>query len=222
MAEFNKSIGDWKKWDSAALSKYLQQNGIAGSYAEMFTENNIDGKTAPRITESHLQEMGINKIGDRITIINILDTLKKAQDLVENTREIWSGKEMLFDSNLSWACVTCFGACPRDPKTYVLTQKDLQIRTFNPKRCLCIELSCLYPFKSTDNIDLSTVQDVDFHSIPPSCVGQLCCGMRVKDTIVIDVGGDGKKVMVLRKKQGEEVTKRIKQQVEVSQRMERS
>ena len=70
-------------------------------------------------------------------------------------------------------------------------------------------------------MDLSTVQDVDFHSIPPSCIGQLCCGMRVKDTIIIDVG-TGKKVIVLRRKEGDEVTKRIKQQVEVSQRMERS
>jgi len=220
MAEFNKDIGNWKEWDSIKLSKYLKKKGVPGDYAEMLITNNVDGKNAPSITESHLKEMGIDSIGDRIAIINALGTLKKAGAIENNNREIWTAKEMLFDSNCSWAFRTCCGLFPKDAKTYVLTNNHLQIKTLSPTRCFCISLSCLHPYKHTDNVDLSIISDVNGSSVPPSCIGQLCCCKRVKDIVTINAGKETKR-LVLRNKKGEEAQKRIKQQVEVTQRMER-
>jgi len=220
MAEFN--LGNWTEWDSNKLSKYLEKNDVPGSYAETFITNNIDGTTASSLTESHLKEMGIKTIGDRVKIINALETLKKAKAIENNNREIWTGKQMLFDSNLSWASGTCCGLCPRDPKTYVLTNNHLQIVTVEPTRCLCIALSCLAPTKHTDNIDLSGINDVDFSSEPPGCIGQIFCCERVQEKIEIETNSEGTKTLQLRKEVGEDAAQKIKQQVEVAQRMERS
>mmetsp|Transcript_1445 Transcript_1445/g.3128 ORF Transcript_1445/g.3128 Transcript_1445/m.3128 type:complete len:226 (+) Transcript_1445:128-805(+) len=225
MAEYNKQISNWVEWDSNKLSKYLGENGVPGSYSEMFITNNINGETAASLTESHLKEMGVNSIGDRVKIINALETLKKAKAIANNNRDIWKGEAVLFNSNLSWACKTCCGCCPTFPDKYVLTNNHLTIKTEKPTLCPCmpcIVLKCLAVTKSTDSTDLSKINDVDFKNDPPSCFGQVCLGERVIEKVIIKTDNEGTKILILRKKVGEEAAKRIKQQVEVAQRMERS
>ncbi|EAY15548.1 hypothetical protein TVAG_495640 [Trichomonas vaginalis G3] len=59
---------DYTKWSSKDLAQQLTNLGFS-AYARNFRVNEIKGCHLPNVTEDHLKEMGITKIGHRILLL---------------------------------------------------------------------------------------------------------------------------------------------------------
>jgi len=81
------------EWTAVQLSEYLRGEGL-GDYAELFLNNNVTGSIAHRISEQNLKEMGVDKVGDRLSIMHALVKLKKAKKLQEREKVI-EGEKVL-------------------------------------------------------------------------------------------------------------------------------
>lgn len=73
-----------------------------------------------------------------------------------------------------------------------------------------------------DNVDLSSVTDADVKGVPPNCCQQCCCGLTQEHIYVKANGGTETKVLKLQREEGATVSRKILNQVEVMQRMERN
>jgi len=211
----------FKQWDSLKLSQYLTAKGL-GDYAEMFLENSIDGKVAHRLDDQNLKEMGVSKVGDRLKLMEALEALKKAQQQQARELVIWEGKELLYVSWFDRICKTCCGCFPDDPSMYKLTNSHFEIKLVQPRRCGPCKLPCLSKQYHIDNVDLSHITDADVKGVPPSCFHQCCCCGKVQEHVILTTSVEGNKVLKLPKGEGQVAARKIKNQVEVMQRMERS
>lgn len=219
MSEYKLMDTPFESWTATQLAGHLKEKDL-GDYAEMFMQNNIDGKVAHRIGDSDLKEMGITKVGDRHRVMEALGDLKKAQQQKEREKPLWEGKELLYFSCFDKACSTCCGCCPQDASTYKLTYNNLEIKSVEPMRCGPIPCCCGHKYE-IDNIDLSNIQDADLKGVPPSCCDACCMGS-TQEHIHIQTSTEGVKILKLPKGEGAEVARKLKNQVEVMQRMERS
>lgn len=59
---------DYQKWSSNELAKQLNSLGFS-QYSRNFRLNEIKGCHLPNITEQHLKEMGIEKVGHRVLLL---------------------------------------------------------------------------------------------------------------------------------------------------------
>lgn len=220
MSEYLLSDDPLKAWTAQKLSEYIAAKGL-GDYSEFFLEHNIDGKVAHRLDDSNLKEMGVSKVGDRLKLLEALEALKKAQQ--QQTREvtIWEGEEVLYFSCYQRLCSTCCGCCPEDPSQYKLQNANLEIKLVEHNRCgPCV---CCYGHKYTiDHIDLSQITDADVEGVPPTCFQQCCCCGATQEWVHIKTSSEGEKILKLHTQEGQVAVRKIKNQVEIMQRMERS
>lgn len=219
MSEYLMSDVPFEKWNSQQLADYVSSKGL-GDYSEMMMENNITGQVAHRLTDSDLTEMGITKVGDRLKMMQALESLKKAQQQQKREQVLWEGKEVLYFSCWDKACSTCCGCCPDDPSTYKLTSTHLEIKTVEQFRIGPITCCCGHSYE-IDNVDLSGINDADVKGVPPSCWQQCCCGA-TQEHVCIKTSSEGDKILKLPEGEGQTVARTIKNQVEVMQRMERN
>lgn len=215
----------WSKWTSLELANYLNsKGGVDHKYTELFISNHITGAIAPNLTDENLKEMGIKIVGDRIRIQQVLQQLKTAQQQEEREQVLWTGKEMLFQSCFHGCFATCCGCCPQDPDLYTLRNNHLEIKKVKPFRLGPLPCGCCCDASyDIDNIDLSEINDTDVKGVPPGCCHQMCCRAVTQEHVLITTNQSKEpKVMKLRKDVGQDVARKIKNQVEIMQRMERS
>jgi hypothetical protein len=62
-------------WSSIDVCEWLTENGF-GQYASQFTENEIIGEHLTGLTKDDLQELGVTKMGHRISIMKLIERLK--------------------------------------------------------------------------------------------------------------------------------------------------
>lgn len=221
MSEYNLADkAPLDEWNAVELSEYIKNKGL-GDYAEVFLQNNVTGSVAHRLTEHNLKEMGVDKVGDRLQLMQALETLKKAKKVQAREKVIWEGTEILYFSQYDQCCSTCCGCCPDDPAEYKLMTNHLEIRTQYPNRCG--PCKCCWGHRyEIDNIDLSEIRDIDLQGVSPTFFNACCCCGAPQEHVHITTGAEGEKVMKLRKDEGVDVQRKIKNQVEQMQRMERS
>lgn len=213
-------IEDFHKWDAEEFAQYLRDKAGLGDYYEMIVEHKVTGQVAPRLSDKDLKEMGISNIGDRKMFTKALEDLQKEQRKQEREKVIWEGKEVLFFSCWEGCMKTCCGCCPVDASEYKLTGTHLVIKTMDPCRigpCSC----CCNNKYEVDNVDLTHVVDADVKGVPAPCCQQvLCCGV-AQDHIHVKTTSDGEKLLKLSKGQGEIIARKITNQVEEAQKIER-
>ena len=61
-------------WSVKDVCKVLKAVGL-GEYMELFVEHRVQGDVLFNLTEENLKEMGIEKVGDRLLIADIVQTL---------------------------------------------------------------------------------------------------------------------------------------------------
>ena len=61
-------------WTVKDVCKVLKAVGL-GEYMELFVEHRIQGDVLFNLTEENLREMGVEKVGDRLLITDITQTL---------------------------------------------------------------------------------------------------------------------------------------------------
>ncbi len=128
------------------------------------------------------------------------------------------------------------GIRPVDPSTYInsprTTSKSKKVR---PVRCGPVRLCCFGVHEKSNNIDLSKVDDVDVFGVPAPCLQRSCCCCRARGKDIVEVesrfqqqrgggggGGGGKIHLVVEEGHGDVVANLILNQVEESQKMERT
>jgi len=221
MGDYRLVEDSFQKWSAKQLANYMRSKGL-GDYEEMFLANNITGEVAPLLDDGKLKEMGVVKIGDRLKMMDVLKALQTAQMEIDFNTVIWEGEEVLYFSGFEQARDTCCGCCPVDASKYKLTHNNLEIKISEPVRCGPITIGCLDPKYSIDNVDLSGVEDADVEGIPPTCFQQVFCCGKSQEHVTIKTASEGDKVLKLPEGEGQAAAIKIKNQVEVMQRMERS
>jgi hypothetical protein len=217
----------YHKWDEDQLAQYLTQHSL-GQYAETFKHHKINGAIAPYIKDSDLKDMQITIVGDRLRIQRCLAELKSQARFHKRIQSLWEGQERLFYGNFDKNVGTCCGFCPVDPSTYRLTTNHLKVKKVRPVRCGPCVLGCFGATYVNNNIDLSKVDDVDVFGIPAPCIQRTCCCAKGKDIVEVEsrfekgAKGGCKIQLVLEEGHGEIVSNLILNQVEESQKMERS
>eukprot|EP00536_Pseudo-nitzschia_multiseries_P016094 jgi/Psemu1/292357/fgenesh1_pg.1019_\ len=218
-------LSDYQNWDAEQLGVYFRKRGL-GDYCKALREHKITGQLAPLLSDEDLKEMGVGVVGDRLMFKHYLKDLARRERYNKRIETLWEGKERIFFTGCDRACFTCFGFCPVDPSTYKLTANHLKVKKVQPVRCGPIRLVCCGASYVNKNIDLSKVDDVDVVGIPAPCCHRTCCCARGKDLIEVEsrfeTKGSGKIYLVLEEGKGEAVANMILNQVEESQKMERT
>jgi hypothetical protein len=129
MSEFLLEQKDFEEWTAAELAEYFKQKtDLDNNYAELLQKQKVDGKVAPSLTEDDLRQMGIDTVGDRKRVMEAIHTLKRAKNIKDRDRVIWTGVELRYISCWQWCCETCCGCCPQDREEYTLYYNHLEIK----------------------------------------------------------------------------------------------
>lgn len=220
-----KEISNYHQWTPERLGLFFRNRGL-GEYADLLVKHKINGHLAPLLTDDDLKEMGVLVVGDRLMFRHYLKQLSLRVRYHKRIASLWEGEERLFFSNCEKNCWTMCGFCPLDPSTYKLTTSHLRVKKVRPYRCGPMVLCCCGASYVSHNIDLSKVDDVDVMGVPAPCLQRVCCCARGKDVLEVESRFDkqpgGKVILRLPEGQGEAVSNLILNQVEESQKMERS
>mmetsp|Transcript_23044 Transcript_23044/g.25866 ORF Transcript_23044/g.25866 Transcript_23044/m.25866 type:complete len:244 (-) Transcript_23044:1285-2016(-) len=215
---------DYHKWDSHQLGLFFRRRGLS-EYYETLQKHKITGQLAPLLNDVDLKEMGVDIVGDRLMFKHHLQDLSRRERYMKRIESLWEGQERIFFSDCDKLIFTFGGFCPVDPSTYKLTCNHLKVKKVQPVRCGPVRLCCFGASYVSKNIDLSKVDDVDVMGIPAPCCHRIFCCSKGKDLVEVESRFEskgGKIFLVLEEGSGEAVSNMILNQVEESQKMERT
>jgi len=218
-----ESISNFHQWNEEQVGLFFRKTGL-GAYEETLKRHKITGQVAPLLTDSDLKEMGIDVVGDRLMFKHYLKDMSRKSRFNKRIESLWEGQERIFFSDYDEMVFTMCGMFPVDPSTYTLTRNHLKVKRVRPVRCGPVRLCCFGARYVSNNIDLSKVDDVDVMGIPAPCFQYTFCNARGKDLVEVEsrFEKDGKIVLILEQGHGDTVAGMILNQVEESQKMERS
>jgi len=106
-------VAVWSAQD--VINNFIERIGC-GYANEMFLANKISGKALMMLREDHLKEMGIQAIGDRVFLLDMINLLKKKKKELQTTASLWSGETPVSGIAYSkglWHCMrkTCCPCC---------------------------------------------------------------------------------------------------------------
>lgn len=218
-----ETLTDFHEWDEEKLGNYFRRRGL-GSYCETLKQHKITGRVVPLLSDSDLKEMGVNVVGDRLMFKRHLKELSSCERFNRRIESLWEGEERIFFSDCDKSIWTLGGFFPVDPSTYKLTTNHLKVKKVQPVRCGPVRLCCFGVSYVSNNIDLSKVDDVDVFHTPAPCIHRSVCCSKGKDLVEVESRFEkgGKIFLTLEEGHGEAVANLILNQVEESQKMERT
>lgn len=219
----SETLTDFHEWDEEKLGNYFRRRGL-GSYCETLKQHKITGRVVPLLSDSDLKEMGVNVVGDRLMFKRHLKELSSCERFNRRIESLWEGEERIFFSDCDKSIWTLGGFFPVDPSTYKLTTNHLKVKKVQPVRCGPVRLCCFGVSYVSNNIDLSKVDDVDVFHTPAPCIHRSFCCSKGKDLVEVESRFEkgGKIFLTLEEGHGEAVANLILNQVEESQKMERT
>jgi len=101
-------------WSPEDVVNMFVERIDCGYANEMFLANKINGKALMLLREDHLKEMGIQAIGDRVYMLEMIKLLKKKKRELETTAAKWSGETPAGGCEYSKSPFHCFRryCCP--------------------------------------------------------------------------------------------------------------
>jgi len=213
---------DFHKWSSVEVAAHLGKKGLKG-YTELFQQHKIDGSVFHNLTEENLKEMGIESVGDRKKVMAAIKDLRETSDQKNREKILWKGKEVKYWSFCHWARSTSCGCCTDDPEKYTLRYNYLDINRPHYNR-VCGMRCCFGHSWLKMTVDLSNISNVDIKTNPPPCVEEFCCCANAQEHVIVnlEVPEKGREVLRLKKGDGEAMKRKLINQVEIMQMMERS
>ena len=238
------SATNTEEWTVDELADYMKQRALdlGGDFSDNFRSHKIDGSVYARLNDADLKEMGIDKVGDRLRVLQELESISQLQDAENRDRIYWEGKEEQYAHCWDWCLTTNCGCCPGDnPAEYEITGIKLSASKVEQHRCGPIPLVCWRPRYIDDVIYLSQVRDVEeVIAAPggslPCCKSHLlswlqtenglCCGFCDNNQVQLYVKTNENVIIILKLKrdEAEGVKRRILSQARTlaSSAMERS
>lgn len=161
---------------------WLQQQGL-GHLSESFVHNKINGKYLVTLTQSDLEKMGVEIIGDQKAVLDELTELKRAARRVLRDQVLWKGKEKIWDNCCQEIAQTCCFVCPIPPARYTLTNQNLKITEVEIFRCCgSVRCACCGVTAKQNNLDLNYIKDVDY------AISRNCCDDMASVVVEMDTG----------------------------------
>uniref|UniRef100_A0A7M5X4L7 SAM domain-containing protein n=1 Tax=Clytia hemisphaerica TaxID=252671 RepID=A0A7M5X4L7_9CNID len=107
-----EQVGQWSYQD--VVAQFVNKLSGCEYAGELFLANRINGKSLMLLREEHLQEMGIQAIGDRVYMLEMVQLLKKKKKELQTTATLWSGETpadgCAYNKNC-WHCIRRY-TCP--------------------------------------------------------------------------------------------------------------
>jgi len=209
-------------WTPDKVAAYLKTKEC-GQYAELFLKHNVDGSVVHTLKDTDLKEMGIATLGDRYKVVAAINGLKEARAQKDREKILCEGTEALY---FGWCdqCqkTTCFSTI-MDTEKYILRYNFLEIRRPEAKRVGRWRL-CFGNSYKTITVDLSNISNVELDMIPPPCFDKFICGAKGFDKVIVNLSTpqNGFEVLQLQRGEGEFMKRKLMNQVEIMQVMERS
>ncbi|XP_002164997.2 uncharacterized protein LOC100198390 [Hydra vulgaris] len=97
-------VSGWSVQDVCNL--FVEKVGC-GYLNELFIANKINGKCLMLLQETHLKEMGVQAIGDRVYMLEMISFLKKKRKEMQTTAALWSGETPAPGFQYSTSCADC-------------------------------------------------------------------------------------------------------------------
>ena len=98
------NVREWTEKDVA--EKYL--NPLGFSYcSEVFMEQRVTGSVLLSLTDSHLKELGVMLLGDRIMFLDYISILQKKKRQQERSATLWEGTTPHLSCAYSDNCCQC-------------------------------------------------------------------------------------------------------------------
>ena len=199
-------------WTTKEVGDWLGKLGL-GEHAKSFEQNRITGEMLHVITESHLKEMNVNIIGQRIIFMSECTRIRRHAVNKIRFQTLWeTDAEMYTNGPVDWLCQQlCCVPCCEQPDHYKLTASSMSL-TLKQKRVGCMQARA----RATRNIDLSNIAGVsDYHR-------EGCCDMGcAADMIYIELDGDKNlepvDPLMIKKGEGDSVALKIQEAMEEAQ-----
>lgn len=83
---------DVKTWSPQQVADQFLANIGLGYLGEQFVMNKIGGNVLANLNESHLKEMGVSVLGDRIFLLEMVSYLKRKKIDVARSQALWTGQ----------------------------------------------------------------------------------------------------------------------------------
>jgi len=171
-------------WGVPEVQAYFEKKA-QGEWVKVWAEHDITGERLVLLTAEDIKDLGIDSIGDRMSITNLIEKMKVEWRKIMRNQVKARAIEAFNGSCIGEKVSTCCGFFPRDPDKYTLTASRLSIDDYEvPRICGAWKCMCLGGAHSTDNIQLDQVRDVDTVVTKKGC---WCCAVH-KATIHIAVG----------------------------------
>jgi hypothetical protein len=143
------------------------------------------------LTTEQLKEMGVDKIGERLYLMQIIVQAKKEQRFKARMKVLWQDQEIIHTEGclgyirqfgcLDYCAVGC--GCQDVPDAYKLTGSALTLKRTDIVPCPSKVFCCQSGERHVDHIDLSNVTDVDVISRQKNCFSCSCYA----DEVLVEV-----------------------------------
>jgi mitogen-activated protein kinase kinase kinase len=104
-----------KKWDEEQVCDWLRSNNC-GEYEKLFRKNNINGENLLEMDKAVLQEMGIDKIGDRVRLFLGIKKLRtRAYANQKKRNRVSASRSVIFPLSLTFNRIPSLVSMPTHP-----------------------------------------------------------------------------------------------------------
>ena len=163
------------------VGRWLDSLGLA-ELRPAFAQHDVGPEEVPFLTEQHLEEMGVRRVGDRLRIMESVNAYARAEVNKERRKVL-----VTFQDWHAFPCSSWF------IPTYSVSEFALIVRTPTPCVCCCVR---------EDDVDLTTLRDVKL---------ELGCFLGYVTVLTADPSiADGRLTMVLTKSKARRVFTRLR------------
>mmetsp|Transcript_13566 Transcript_13566/g.27101 ORF Transcript_13566/g.27101 Transcript_13566/m.27101 type:complete len:248 (-) Transcript_13566:165-908(-) len=161
-AAFNNGGKLVVKWTVQEVVNWLNAIGF-GQVAPQFQKHAISGPALPKLNDALLKEMGIETVGVRVLLINEVVKIQAIARSEWRNEVVWASEMYRMgpcNGMLPFGFPCPFESCTGRPDIYTLTNSKINIMTTSKNVNIPGFGCCGFTMRS-DNIDLTTVKDVD-------------------------------------------------------------
>lgn len=172
-----KQCEEVQSWTGTDIAAWLKTAGLE-QYSENFAKNEITGPVLKSLTEEDLKEMGVEAIGHRKKLIELMFQLQSSIKATSRMGVIWEAAEMRTVTCFEFLYYVACGCCASPADRYKLTNLHLQIR----KRQHIGPCGMCGKDEKMQNIELGNILDVDTHHHGNCCT----CIMGEPDVVTVE------------------------------------
>eukprot|EP00322_Chrysochromulina_rotalis_P006224 CAMPEP_0115844664 /NCGR_PEP_ID=MMETSP0287-20121206/8944_1 /TAXON_ID=412157 /ORGANISM="Chrysochromulina rotalis, Strain UIO044" /LENGTH=266 /DNA_ID=CAMNT_0003298395 /DNA_START=51 /DNA_END=851 /DNA_ORIENTATION=+ len=207
------------KWTTSQVADWLGKMQL-WEHQNMFRQQRITGDVLEQLKEHHLKELGVNIIGERVSLMKAIAKLHHGAINRQRFRIIWEDDEVRDRSGPFGYCLDhmCCKPCCVDMDHYKLTGSTLVLIERDTKKHndICCRVS-----RTTRNLNLDSIASVTgVHASSPCDCG--CAADEIHVQIDAELGLANPGALKVPKGEAEKIVKMMQSAIEDAQAMART